>query len=104
MKSWQVVDTGYLLFEDKQGKTALITAETLGDMLNRQKVGLRGSSLIRTVLNQLSVLSPESVRRALWGMGSPPSGYLLSPESLRTRCANGHGLRPNGDAERKACR
>ncbi|BAZ26048.1 hypothetical protein NIES4073_69540 [Kalymmatonema gypsitolerans NIES-4073] len=39
MKSWQVVDTGYLLFEDKQGKTALITAETLGDMLNRQKVG-----------------------------------------------------------------
>ncbi|KAB8317192.1 tetratricopeptide repeat protein [Tolypothrix campylonemoides VB511288] len=33
-------NTGYLLFEDKQGKTALITAETLGDMLNRQKVGL----------------------------------------------------------------
>jgi tetratricopeptide (TPR) repeat protein len=31
---------GYLLFEDKEGKTALITAETLGDMLNRQKVGL----------------------------------------------------------------
>ncbi len=33
-------NTGYLLFEDKDGKTALITAETLGDMLNRQKVGL----------------------------------------------------------------
>jgi tetratricopeptide (TPR) repeat protein len=33
-------NTGYLLFEDKEGKTALITAETLGDMLNRQKVGL----------------------------------------------------------------
>ncbi|MBD2415815.1 hypothetical protein FACHB389_27385 [Nostoc calcicola FACHB-389] len=31
---------GYLLFEDQEGKTALITAETLGDMLNRQKVGL----------------------------------------------------------------
>lgn len=31
---------GYLLFEDKEGKTALISAETLGDMLNRQKVGL----------------------------------------------------------------
>ncbi|MBD2341162.1 CHAT domain-containing protein [Calothrix sp. FACHB-156] len=31
---------GYLLFEDKEGKKALITAETLGDMLNRQKVGL----------------------------------------------------------------
>jgi len=33
-------NTGYLLFEDKDGKQALITAETLGDMLNRQKVGL----------------------------------------------------------------
>ncbi len=31
---------GYLLFEDPEGKQALITAETLGDMLNRQKVGL----------------------------------------------------------------
>ncbi|MBD2165997.1 CHAT domain-containing protein [Calothrix membranacea FACHB-236] len=31
---------GYLLFEDKEGKKALITAETLGDMLNRQRVGL----------------------------------------------------------------
>ncbi len=31
---------GYLLFEDKEGKQALITAETLGNMLNRQKVGL----------------------------------------------------------------
>ncbi len=31
---------GYLLFEDKEGKQALITAETLGDILNRQKVGL----------------------------------------------------------------
>jgi tetratricopeptide (TPR) repeat protein len=31
---------GYLLFEDQEGKKALITAETLGDMLNRQKVGL----------------------------------------------------------------
>ncbi|ELS01456.1 NB-ARC domain-containing protein [Xenococcus sp. PCC 7305] len=31
---------GYLLFEDREGKQALITAETLGDMLNRQKVGL----------------------------------------------------------------
>ncbi len=31
---------GYLLFEDQEGKQALITAETLGDMLNRQKVGL----------------------------------------------------------------
>jgi tetratricopeptide (TPR) repeat protein len=31
---------GYLLFEDKEGKKALITAETLGDMLNGQKVGL----------------------------------------------------------------
>ncbi|BAY73269.1 TPR domain protein (plasmid) [Trichormus variabilis NIES-23] len=33
-------DTGYLLFEDKEGKQALISAETLGDMLNRQKVEL----------------------------------------------------------------
>lgn len=33
-------NTGYLLFEDKEGKQALISAETLGDMLNRQKVGL----------------------------------------------------------------
>ncbi len=33
-------NTGYLLFEDKKGKQALISAETLGDMLNRQKVGL----------------------------------------------------------------
>lgn len=33
-------NTGYLLFEDKEGKLALISAETLGDMLNRQKVGL----------------------------------------------------------------
>ena len=31
---------GYLLFEDKEGKEALISAETLGDMLNRQRVGL----------------------------------------------------------------
>lgn len=31
---------GYLLFEDPAGKQALITAETLGDMLNRQKVRL----------------------------------------------------------------
>ncbi|WP_392477392.1 tetratricopeptide repeat protein [Nostoc sp. C110] len=31
---------GYLLFEDKEGKKALITAETLGDILNQQKVGL----------------------------------------------------------------
>ena len=31
---------GYLLFEDQEGKQALITAETLGDMLNRQEVGL----------------------------------------------------------------
>ncbi len=36
----KVGNTGYLLFEDKQGKLALISAETLGDMLNRQKVGL----------------------------------------------------------------
>ena len=35
-----VVNMGYLLFEDQQGQQALITAETLGDMLNRQKVGL----------------------------------------------------------------
>jgi len=33
-------NTGYLLFENKEGKLALISAETLGDMLNRQKVGL----------------------------------------------------------------
>lgn len=33
-------NTGYLLFEDKDGKQALISAETLADMLNRQKVGL----------------------------------------------------------------
>ncbi|MEW6491254.1 MAG: CHAT domain-containing protein [Cyanobacteriota bacterium] len=33
-------NTGYLLFEDKEGKLAPISAETLGDMLNRQKVGL----------------------------------------------------------------
>jgi tetratricopeptide (TPR) repeat protein len=33
-------NTGYLLFEDKDGKTALIAAETLGNMLNRQRVGL----------------------------------------------------------------
>ena len=31
-------NTGYLLFEDGEGKSALITAETLGDMLNRQRV------------------------------------------------------------------
>ena len=31
-------NTGYLLFEDSDGKSALITAETLGDMLNRQRV------------------------------------------------------------------
>lgn len=31
---------GYLLFENEAGESALITAETLGDMLNRQKVGL----------------------------------------------------------------
>ena len=31
-------NTGYLLFEDVDGKSALITAETLGDMLNRQRV------------------------------------------------------------------
>ncbi|MEA5489404.1 MULTISPECIES: CHAT domain-containing protein [Pseudanabaena] len=31
-------NTGYLLFEDGDGKSALITAETLGDMLNRQRV------------------------------------------------------------------
>jgi hypothetical protein len=36
----KVGNTGYLLFEDKEGKLALISAETLGDMLNRQKVGL----------------------------------------------------------------
>ncbi|MFN6569639.1 CHAT domain-containing protein, partial [Dendronalium sp. ChiSLP03b] len=31
---------GYLLFETSEGKMALITAETLGEMLHRQKVGL----------------------------------------------------------------
>ncbi|RCJ18406.1 hypothetical protein A6770_33185 [Nostoc minutum NIES-26] len=31
---------GYLLFENPEGKMALITAETLGEMLHRQKVGL----------------------------------------------------------------
>ncbi|MCP4347476.1 MAG: tetratricopeptide repeat protein [Desulfobacterales bacterium] len=36
----KALNTGYLLFEDKDGKKALITAETLGDMLNRQRVGL----------------------------------------------------------------
>ncbi len=34
------INTGYLVFEDQEGKSAPITAETLGDMLNRQKVGL----------------------------------------------------------------
>lgn len=34
------VNTGHLLFEDQDGKIDLITAETLGDMLNRQKVAL----------------------------------------------------------------
>ncbi|GBC62751.1 hypothetical protein DENIS_3728 [Desulfonema ishimotonii] len=33
-------DTGYLLFEDEKGKEALITAETLGEMLTNQKVAL----------------------------------------------------------------
>ena len=33
-------DTGYLLFEAGDGTKALVSAETLGDMLNRQKVGL----------------------------------------------------------------
>ncbi len=36
----KALNTGYLLFEDKDGKKALVTSETLGDMLNRQKVGL----------------------------------------------------------------
>ncbi|BAY91818.1 MULTISPECIES: tetratricopeptide repeat protein [unclassified Tolypothrix] len=31
---------GYLLFENTEGKMALISAETLGEMLHRQKVGL----------------------------------------------------------------
>ncbi|HEY9803656.1 MAG TPA: CHAT domain-containing protein [Leptolyngbyaceae cyanobacterium] len=31
---------GYLLFEDKEGKKDPYSAETLGDMLNRQRVGL----------------------------------------------------------------
>jgi tetratricopeptide (TPR) repeat protein/CHAT domain-containing protein len=33
-------DIGYLLFEDAEGKAALISAETLGDMLHRQQIGL----------------------------------------------------------------
>ncbi|MGK7941397.1 MAG: CHAT domain-containing protein [Crocosphaera sp.] len=33
-------NTGYLLFEDKDGKKALISAETLGDMLNRRHIAL----------------------------------------------------------------
>jgi tetratricopeptide (TPR) repeat protein len=33
-------NTGYLLFEDDKGGEALITAETLGDMLTNQKVAL----------------------------------------------------------------
>ncbi len=33
-------DTGYLLFEDDKGEEALITAETLGEMLTNQKVSL----------------------------------------------------------------
>ncbi|MGA1408504.1 MAG: tetratricopeptide repeat protein [Prochlorotrichaceae cyanobacterium] len=33
-------NTGYLLFEDERGQQALITAETLGGMLNQQRVGL----------------------------------------------------------------
>lgn len=32
--------TGYLLFENKNGQRALVAADTLGDMLNRQKVSL----------------------------------------------------------------
>lgn len=34
------LNAGHLLFENQDGKIDLITAETLGDMLNRQKVGL----------------------------------------------------------------
>ena len=33
-------DIGYLLFENATGETDLISAETLGDMLHRQKIGL----------------------------------------------------------------
>ena len=33
-------NTGYLLFEDEKGNEALITAESLGDMLTNQKVSL----------------------------------------------------------------
>ncbi len=33
-------NTGYLLFEDAEGKQALVSAEELGDMLHRKKVGL----------------------------------------------------------------
>ncbi|MDJ0509473.1 MAG: CHAT domain-containing protein [Crocosphaera sp.] len=33
-------NTGYLLFEDKDGKRALISAETLGNMLNRRHIAL----------------------------------------------------------------
>ena len=36
----EAANTGYLLFEDETGKKALISAETLGNMLNHQRVGL----------------------------------------------------------------
>ena len=39
MKTGDGSNVGYLLFEDDAGKSALITAETLADMLNRKKIG-----------------------------------------------------------------
>ncbi|HEY9887819.1 MAG TPA: CHAT domain-containing protein, partial [Candidatus Obscuribacterales bacterium] len=38
--SQEAQDMGYLLFENAEGKSALISAETLGDMLHRQQIGL----------------------------------------------------------------
>lgn len=36
----EAADTGYLLFETDEGETALVSADELGDLLNRQKIGL----------------------------------------------------------------
>jgi CHAT domain-containing protein len=39
LKAGSVTNTGYLLFEDEQGQSALVMAETLGNVLFRQRIG-----------------------------------------------------------------
>ncbi|MEL7355821.1 MAG: CHAT domain-containing protein [Cyanobacteria bacterium J06560_6] len=66
-KSADAADTGYLLFEEDDGTKALVSAETLGDMLNRQKVGLIVLSACQSAMVGATAGSDENSKASEMG-------------------------------------